>query len=87
MPITKEHVVMHDRTTKKAYLIDVAVPTNTTAQPSRSSRNTNLREKLTRIWQLNAVCTVPLVLSTTGIIKKKLHGSLKVPSLRPVCIF
>jgi len=49
MPITKEHVVMLDRTTKKTYLIDVAVPNthrlySTTAeelQNYRSERKAN----------------------------------------------
>jgi hypothetical protein len=39
--------------------------------------------KSARIWQLNAVCIVPLVLSATGIIPNKLHGSLKLLIVRP----
>jgi hypothetical protein len=49
MPITKEHVVMLDRTTKKAHLIDVAVPnshnlystTTEKLQKYRSERKAN----------------------------------------------
>jgi hypothetical protein len=36
-----------------------------------------------RIWQLNAVCIVPLVLSATDIIPNKLHGSVKLLIVRP----
>jgi hypothetical protein len=52
----------------------------TFAAPSpRSSQN--IQTDLTRIWQLNAVFTVPFVLFTTGVIpKKNPHNSLK---LRP----
>ena len=39
--------------------------------------------KSARVWQLNAVCIVPLVLSATGIIPNKTHGSLKVLIVRP----
>jgi hypothetical protein len=39
--------------------------------------------KSARKWQLNAVCIVPLVLSTTGIILNKLQGSLKLIFVRP----
>ena len=39
--------------------------------------------KSARKWQLNAVCEVPLVLSATGIVPNKLHGSLNLLIVRP----
>ena len=42
----------------------------------------DLKEKVTKIWKLNAVYTVS-VLSTTCIITNKLHSSSKILNLRP----
>jgi hypothetical protein len=46
-------------------------------------KGTDLKEELARIWQLQAVCVLPLVLSATGVIPNKLHGSLKQLNFRP----
>jgi hypothetical protein len=43
---------------------------------------TDLKEELTRIWQLNAICIVPLVLSTS-IIPCQICNSLKLLHLYP----
>ena len=36
--------------------------------PDKRQKSTELKEELTSRWQLNAVCILPLVLSTMGII-------------------
>jgi len=51
--------------------MDVAIPNrhdgyNTITE--KLQEYTDLKEELTRIWQPNAVCTVSLVLATSGII-------------------
>jgi hypothetical protein len=76
---------MLDKTIKEACLINVAVRNSHSlynAITEKLQTYTDLREELTRIWQLNAVHIVPLVLSTTGIIPDKLHDSLKLLNLR-----
>jgi hypothetical protein len=45
---------------------------------------TDLKEELIRIWQLKTAYIIPQVQSTTGIIRNKLHESLKLLNLRPV---
>jgi hypothetical protein len=43
-----------------------------------------LNEELIKTWQLTATGTVTLVLTRTGIITNKLHGTSKLPNVRPV---
>jgi hypothetical protein len=42
-----------------------------------------LEEELITTWQLKATYTIPLVISTQGIIPNKLHGSLKLLNCHP----
>jgi hypothetical protein len=49
----------------------------------RSSRSTDLKDELIRIWQLKTAYIIPLVLSTMGVIPNKLHESLKLLNLHP----
>jgi hypothetical protein len=44
---------------------------------------TDLKDDLTRIWQLKTPCIIPPVLSTKGAIPNKLHESLKLLNFRP----
>jgi hypothetical protein len=43
----------------------------------------DLKEDHIRIWQLKTPYTIPLVLSTAGVIGNKRHESLKLLNLRP----
>jgi hypothetical protein len=52
-------------------------------KPRRSDLHCGGGVKSARIWQLNAVCIVPLVLSATGIIPFKLNGGVKLLIFRP----
>jgi len=77
------------RTIKEALLIHVAIPDSDdlhSAINKKLQKYTNLKEELTRIWQLNAVCTISLVLSTpVGYYyptNKKLHNGFKLLDLR-----
>ena len=53
-------------------LIDVAITNShslhNTTTTEKLHKYTDLKEVLTKLWQLNAVYTVPLVSSTMGII-------------------
>ena len=42
-----------------------------------------MKKELVRMWQMKSACIIPLVLSITEIIPKKLYGSLRVPNLLP----
>jgi hypothetical protein len=50
---------------KETYLLHAAIPySHTPSTAPLYQKYTDLKEDLTRIWQLNAVCVVPLGLST-----------------------
>ena len=48
---------------------------------------TDLKEELTRIWQLNAIYIGPLGASTKGIIPNKIHNSVKLLCVCPGLYF
>jgi hypothetical protein len=83
----------HDRASKEAHSVDVAIPNSHSSITEKLQKYTDLKEELITIWQLNAACIIPLVLSITGIIPinaihngiipNKLHDSLKLLNLRP----
>jgi hypothetical protein len=76
---------MFDRTIREEYLIDVLIPNSHfySTITEKLQKYTDLEEKLTRIWQLNAVYIEPLVASTKGIIPNKIHNSMKLLYLCP----
>jgi hypothetical protein len=44
----------------------------------RLQKYTDLKEELIRKWQMKTAYTLPLVLSTVGIVPNKLHECLKL---------
>jgi hypothetical protein len=55
---------MLDKTIKEAHSPDAAIPNSQTMYstiPEKLQKYTDIAGKLTRIWQMNAVYTVPLV--------------------------
>ena len=77
-------MVMLNKTVKEAYLIAVVIPSShklSTTITEKLHKYAELKEELVRTWQLNAVYTVPLELSTKCIIPKKLRDDLN--NLRP----
>jgi hypothetical protein len=46
-------------------------------------QHSHFKEKLVRMGQMKTDYTIPLVLSTAGIIPHKQHDSLKLLNLRP----
>ena len=64
---------------KEAYLIYAAIPNSQNLYSTiieKLQEYTNLKEEVKRIQKLNMACTVPLVISTTGIKPNILHDSL-----------
>jgi hypothetical protein len=81
---------MLNKTIKEAYFTDVRIPNSRnlcSTITKKLQEYTNLREELTKIWQLNALYSTIILLSIEGIIKKNLHDSLKLSSLRPIHTF
>jgi hypothetical protein len=79
-------IVILDKAIKDVYLIAVAIPHSHNLHSTiikKLQKYTDLEEELTTIWQLKAAYTIPLVLSTPGIISNKLHISLKLLNCHP----
>ena len=62
----------------------VQFPTLTTSQHLHWRAAEDFYEELIRISQLTRACVIPQVLSTEGIIRNKLHDTLKLRNIRPV---
>ena len=72
-------IVLIDKTTKDALLIDVAIPSdyNISRKRLEKLRNyTDLAVELKTIWNLNQVKIVPIIIGATGVIHKNLEGVL-----------
>lgn len=78
-------ITLQDKINKITYLIDIAVPNSHNLQKTITEKTTkyaDLKEEITRIWKQKKVYVVPIVLSTTGIIPKHLHHSLKLLDIK-----
>ncbi|CAK1602644.1 unnamed protein product [Parnassius mnemosyne] len=74
-------ITLIDKLNKIVYLIDIAIPNTHNLQKTITEKilkYTELKEEVTRIWKMNKVYIVPLVLSSTGVIPKCLPHSLKL---------
>ncbi|PZC82879.1 hypothetical protein B5X24_HaOG209322 [Helicoverpa armigera] len=79
-------ITLIDKTNKTGYLIDIAVPNTHNMQHTiaeKLSKYIELKDEITRLWRLQKVTIIPIVLSTTGVIPKQLHQSLQSLSLPP----
>ena len=73
-------VTLIDKINKTAHIIDIAVPNTHNLQKTIAEKLTKyieLKDEITKMWKLNKVSIIPVVLSTTGVIPIQL-----VPSLR-----
>lgn len=77
-------ITVLDKHNKTSYLIDIAVPNSHNLQSTiaeKLSKYTDLKNEITRMWQLKKVVVVPIVISTTGLIPTDLKLSLKTLDL------
>lgn len=73
-----------DKANKHTYLIDIAIPNTHNLQKTlnvKIHKYIELKEEVTRIWKMERVYIVPLVLSSTGVIPTHLSHYLKVINL------
>ena len=76
---------MLHKTTTEAHSMSAAIPNSHILHSTitqRLQKYTDLKEELIRKWQMKTAYTLPLVLSTAGIVTNKLHESLKLLILR-----
>jgi len=78
---------MFHKTTKEAYLTDVAIPNSHnlhSTSTDRLQKYADTKAELTRIRQMNPVYAAPLASPTAVIIRNKSHDRQKLLSLCPV---
>lgn len=76
--------VLQDKTNKETYIIDVTTPNThnlSNAIQEKIRKYTDLMQEVARVWDMNKVYIVPLVISTTGVIPTILHHNLKLLNL------
>ena len=77
-------ITLIDKENKIVHIIDIAIPNTHNIQKTiteKIQKYTELKEEIIRIWKINKVYIVPLVLSSTGVIPKYLHQALKTIDL------
>lgn len=78
-------IVLLSKFGKKAYLIDIAVPNTHNIEKTIAEKHrkyTELKDEVQRLWNMDNVYIVPIVLSATGIIPRSLHHSLSLLELK-----
>ncbi|XP_022829294.1 uncharacterized protein LOC111358406 [Spodoptera litura] len=80
-------ITLHDKKNKIVYLIDIAIPNThnlSSTHTNKLSKYTDLTIELKSQWQVHTVKTIPIIISSTGVIPKTLHTSLKTLDLHPL---
>lgn len=73
-------ITLHDKQNKTVFLIDIAIPNThnlTTTFTEKNTKYTDLAIEIKTQWQVQSVKTIPIVISSTGVIPYTLHTSLK----------
>jgi hypothetical protein len=68
------------------YFIDIAIPDNHNLHAKYAEKLAKYSELSTEIkdqWKMDTAATIPVTLSTNGIIPKTLHKALNTLSLHP----
>lgn len=79
MKHNRPDITLIDKAHKIVYLVDIAVPNSNNVQKTceeKKAKYKELADELKEQWKLNKVITLPIVISSTGIIPKTIHSSL-----------
>uniref|UniRef100_A0A8D8RDC3 Reverse transcriptase domain-containing protein n=1 Tax=Cacopsylla melanoneura TaxID=428564 RepID=A0A8D8RDC3_9HEMI len=84
VPYNRPDIVIWDKNSREVLIVDVAIPNthnviSTSAEKKR--KYTELADEMKRMWQVQKVTIVPIVISTTGIIPKELHKNIQILGL------
>lgn len=86
VPYNRPDITFIDKINKTAQIIDIAIPNSHNIQNTFSEKLTKyqeLKDEIIRMWKLKKVTIVPVVISTTGVVPKNLHQSIKTLDLPP----
>ena len=75
-----------NKTTKKTFLIDIAVPNTHNLAEIIKEKQENYRElenEISDMWKQNTVKVIPIVIPSAGVVPKSLSQSLKILNLQP----
>lgn len=73
-------ITVLDKQSKSVYLIDISVCNThnlTTTHTEKIAKYTDLSVELQTQWRVNTTRTIPIIVSTTGVIPNTLHTGLK----------
>ncbi len=73
-------IIVVDKLMKKATLVEVSVPNNNNLREKNAEKIAKYRElegQIRRQWQMREVRTVPVIISSTGVVPKNLIANLK----------
>lgn len=76
----KPDIVLIDRSTRKAILVDIAVPHDVNlvkAENDKQTKYLDLAREITDMWDVDSATIVPIVVSANGLIAKTLDQHLK----------
>ena len=79
-------IVLHDKLQKTVFLIDIAIPNTNNIQSTHTVKLTKYADLAIEIknqWRVNVVKIIPIIVSSTGVIPKTLHDSLKTLDIHP----
>jgi hypothetical protein len=79
-------ITLIDKVSKTVYFIDIAIPNNHNLHAKYAEELAKYSELSIEIkdqWKMDTVATIPVTLSTNGIIPKTLHKTLNTLSLHP----
>lgn len=79
-------IILIDKKYRTCYITDVAVPLSHNVEKTitgKINKYQELSEEIKRIWNMEKVYIVPIVISATGIIPKQLQNSFKILNLHP----
>lgn len=74
-------IVLRNKSTKTAFLIDIAVPNNHNVESTiveKERKYIELKDEVKRLWSLETVTIVPIVISATGLIPQNLQPNLEL---------
>ena len=86
--ILDNNLIIVDKDKKTAYIIDIAVPGENrvgTKELEKNLKYQDLKMEISRMWMLNQVEVIPIVVGALGKVSKRLEGSLeKIRTVIPV---
>ncbi|CAK1550990.1 unnamed protein product [Leptosia nina] len=80
-------ITFHDKRRQLVYLIDIAVPNTHNISPTYSeklNKYIDLSVEIKSQWKVKLVKTIPIIISSTGIIPQTLHTSLAQLNIHPL---